>query len=308
MISHWKLTTFTLITVCFAIGALCICFRTAVGTSSRQKENWAKQADPITQIDEKAARAVGHDEYLIKELSDSVVDWAVRGQLPPFLTEPYKERLARAEVNYRTGVVPGITGHNIVLLIDDLVQKLEAPDYARTDDDEVLNLRAILAAGVPHLVGNFSQANSKNAAAIGPEDKLSPIEAVFVTRQLIMQKEINEAYQTTPAERLEIKKSIEAVEGGGVVLSREERGWLRYTLLQQKGTEKAPAMSAEEIAAQIVKSRSAKGTLRGAYLIARVASPRTTEIGKAFRRAYSMKISDGLALTDSSLELLGIGK
>ncbi len=310
MISHWKLTTFTLITVCFAIGAFCFCFWNAEGASTGQKENEARQANPISQIDEKAARAVGNDENSIRELSNSVVDWAVMGQLPSFLTEPYKERLARAEVNYRSGVTPGITGHNIVLLIDDLVQKLEAPEYARTDDDEVFNLRANLAAGAPHLVGNFSQANSKNAAAIGPEDKLSPIEAVFVTRQLIMQKEINEAFQTTPAERLEVKKSIEAVEGGGVVLTPEERGMLRYALLQQKGAEKTPVESAEEIAAQIVKSRSEreKGTLRGAYLIARVVSPRTTEIGKAFRRAYTMKISDGLTLTDSSLELLGIGK
>src|SRR5258708_26017809 len=137
MISHWKLTTFTLIIVWFAIGAFCFCFRNAVGASSGQKENEAKQVNPITQIDEKAARAVGNDENSIRELSSSVVDWAVGGHLPAFLAEPYKERLARAEINYRSGVAPGITGHKIVLLSDDLVLKLDAPDYARTDDDEV---------------------------------------------------------------------------------------------------------------------------------------------------------------------------
>src|SRR5882724_4931201 len=230
MISHWKLTTFTLITICFAIGAFCFCFKNAADASNRQKGNEVKQVDPFTQIDEKAARAAGNDGNLIRELSDSVVDWAVGGQIPPFLMVPYKERLARAEVNYRSGLAPDITGHNIVLLIDGLVQKLEAPDYARTDDDEVLDLRAGLVAQMPHLVGNFSQAESKNAAAIGPEDKLSPIEAVLVTRILIMQKEHNEAFQTTQAERLEVKKSIEAVEGGGVVLTPEERGMLRYAL------------------------------------------------------------------------------
>ena len=275
MTSHWKLTTFTLITICLAIAGLSFCFWNAVGASSGQKENEAKQVNPITQIDEKAARAAGQDENSIRELSNSLVDWAVGGHLPQFLAEPYKERLARAEVNYRSGVTPGITGHNIVLLIDNLVQKLEAPDYARTDDDEVFNLRAGLATQAPHLVGNFSQENSKNTAAIGPEDKLSPIEAVFVTRNLITQKEHNEAFQTTRVERIEVKKSIEAVENEGVALSREERGWLRYMLLQQKGAEKTPVESAEEIAAQIVKSRSEreKGTLRGAYLIARVVSP-----------------------------------
>jgi len=167
-----------------------------------------------------------------------------------------------------------------------------------------------IAASMPHLTGNVSQAKSTGTVPLGPDDKLSPIEAVFVTRYLIMQKEINELYQTTSAERLEVKKSIEAVVAGGIDLTLEERGALRDFLLRQKGGEKTPVESAEEIAARIVKSRSEReeGKTRGAILGVRAASPRTTEIGKAFRRAYSMKISDGLALTDSSLELLGIGK
>jgi hypothetical protein len=67
--------------------------------------------------------------------------------------------------------------------------------------------------------------------------------------------------------------------------------------------------SAEEIAARIVKSRSERenGKTRVAFLIGSV-KPRMTEITKAFQRAYTMKITDGLALADSSLELLGIGK
>src|SRR5882672_3779012 len=141
MTSHWKLTTFTLITICLPIAALSFCFWNAVGASSSQKENEAKQVDPITHINEQAARAAGNDQNSIRELSNSVVDWAVRGQLPAFLTEPYKERLTRAEINYRSGAAPGITGHNIVLLIDDLALKLEAPEYARTDDDEVFDFR-----------------------------------------------------------------------------------------------------------------------------------------------------------------------
>src|SRR5258705_13720687 len=105
-------------------------------------------------------------------------------------------------------------------------------------------------------MGNFSQANLKNAAAIGPEDKLSPIEAVFVTRILLMQKEYNEAFLTTPAERLEVERNIEKVEAGGVVLTPDERGALGYLLLRQKAEEKTPAETADEIAARIVKSRA----------------------------------------------------
>jgi hypothetical protein len=43
-----------------------------------------------------------------------------------------------------------------------------------------------------------------------------------------------------------------------------------------------------------------------AVLDVRAQSERTEQINKVFRRAFSMKISEALALTDSSLELIGI--
>jgi hypothetical protein len=263
-------------------------------------------------LDEKASRAVGSDETAVRELAGAVVDWAVAGQLPELFSRPYKERLFRAEISFRRGDLPGARETAIVHLIDGLAQRLDAPDYARSDQDEVHQLRLTLSYMTPHIV----VATPEATGASDPDSRkltevLSPIEAVFVTRYLLMQKQLSEMYQTTPSERSQVRKAVESLDSRQFQLSAVERNTIYYILLTEVSNPSSDRHSAQELAQRIVQARElqAQNSTRAEtrfVLSGRVQSARMEQINTVFRRAFSMKISDALALADDSLELIGI--
>jgi hypothetical protein len=137
---------------------------------------------------------------------------------------------------------------------------------------------------------------------------MSPLEAVFVTRFLIMQKEINEFSQITPDERAEIKIRINKLAEAGFHLTPQERGEVMRALIKQTLHPEKTQLSAEELAQQVQQQRDRPKYRASVYLIAGNSSSRYNKMQDLFRRAYTMKVSDAIALTNRSLELLGIEK
>jgi hypothetical protein len=142
-------------------------------------------------------------------------------------------------------------------------------------------------------------------------EALSPIEALFVTRFLLKQKQTNETYQTTPLERSQVRKSVESLDSEQFQLTTAERNEVYYELLMEVTSPKGAQHTPQELAQRVLQARSERAqNSAGAYTFAvlsvKVQSVRTEEINKVFRRAFSMKISEALALTDSSIELIGI--
>jgi len=129
---------------------------------------------------------------------------------------------------------------------------------------------------------------------------------VFVTRFLIMQKEINESSQITPDERAEIKIRINKLAKAGFHLTPQERRELMTALIRQMLHPEKTQVSAEELAQQVQQQRDRPKNRASVYLLAGNSSSRYNKMQDLFRRAYTMKMSDAIALTNRSLELLGI--
>jgi hypothetical protein len=116
------------------------------------KKSEAGRIDPYAQLDEKASAVKGADEQAIRQLADAVFLLVVGDQIPSLFVSPYKERFVHAEINYRSGQKAGIPEANIVRVIDELARTLDAPEYARTDEEEVRDTRLAVSLWTPHFI------------------------------------------------------------------------------------------------------------------------------------------------------------
>src|SRR6185369_2356943 len=186
---------------------------------------------PYLQVDEKARAVNGpDDEGAIRDLADAVLQFFTENKVPSVFVGPYKERLVRSEISYRSGQKVGIPEKNIVRVFDELAQALNAPEYARTDEEGVRETRLAISPITPHLiVPQYLDAEERSSTGLPytVTSTMSPLEAVFVTRFLIMQKEINESSQITPDERAEIKIRINKLAEAEFHLTPQERGEVR---------------------------------------------------------------------------------
>lgn len=139
-------------------------------------------------IDRKALLAQNADPQAVRELADAVVEFNGTAGAPQALLNQFEERLAQAELNYRTHNKNGIPSENVVRAANNLALKVNAPDYAKTDIGEVKLLRDASRSEMPHF--------------ISPESRsMSPLEAAYLIHLLIYQKLLNETFLLTPPER-----------------------------------------------------------------------------------------------------------
>lgn len=113
-----------------------------------------------------------------------------------------KDRLARAEVDYRQGHGKGIPEDNVIRVVNGLCKKFGAPDYAKTDRTEVRTHRMALLGLTPALTTiDHIHGQRANRTTAGISPNMSPIEAANVTMSLVYQKVFNEEYQKDATER-----------------------------------------------------------------------------------------------------------
>lgn len=267
--------------------------------------------EPYKRVNEKAGAINGADERAIRELADAILPLITGHQLPNAIVSPYLERVAQAEINYRSGRKPGIPEANIVRVIDHLAAKLDAPKYARTDEDEVRSLRL----GISQMIPNFIPRQPLGAGGESPaglpytiDPLMSPLEAVYVTRFLIMQKEISEFSLLTTEERAEVKTAVNKLKENGHSLTWRERAEVFRVLTERKLYPEKPQLTAEELAAEAQRRSAERENNRtGTFLrFEGPATPRFMEMQEVFDRAYRMNVSDALELANRAIELLGI--
>jgi hypothetical protein len=267
--------------------------------------------EPYKRVNEKAGAITGADERAIRELADAVMQLITDGRLPSAIVRPFLERVAQSEIDYRSGRKAGIPESNIVRVIDHLAAKLGAPKYARTDEDEVRGLRLSISQMMPNFIPRRPLGAGEESPAGFPytvDPLMSPLEAVYVTRFLIMQKEMNEFSLLTTEERAEVKNAVNNLKENGVRLTLRERAEVMMALTDQKLYPEKAQLTAGELAAG-ARRRSAERENNRAGTFLRFGGPSTIryeEMQEAFRRAYRMKVSDALELASRSIELLGI--
>jgi hypothetical protein len=114
-----------------------------------------------------------------------------------------KNRIIRAELKYRNNQRDGVSETDIAVVINNLATQFNAPEYAKTNELEVRELRVASARIMPNFVGRYRIAEEDRVGLINNEinPKMSPIEAVFITGFLVSQKTSSPYYQMSNAEK-----------------------------------------------------------------------------------------------------------
>jgi hypothetical protein len=149
-------------------------------------------------IDEKAEQAKNNEESAVRALADEVFKKPKFMVIPTEDREAMKERVLSHELAYRSGNSEGIREENIVLTVNELAEKFNAPDLARTSALQVRVLRASFLNDYPNFIAQETSSGGKIvAASIGDSvsPTMSPLEAVFMTATMLEQKILNENYQ-----------------------------------------------------------------------------------------------------------------
>jgi len=292
------------------------CVWVAAGTLLRARARAGQRLDHEQWrdlVDAKARAAAGGDERAVRELVNAVFLSPQLEGVPWLVARPFKERLIRSEVKYRRGASSGVTSENVVRVFDELATKFGAPEYARTDAGEVNALRVWLSHSLPSLArhGAADQAPPQPVYSLWTAEvslgrTMSPVEAALVALWLAEQKELNELFLLTRAERAELTSTLEQL-GRKYELTREERFAVADALVRQLTNPAAPRHAPEELAARAKKATEERGgKVQGARLVAYVASPRVEEMRAAVQRASEVGLLESLRTAHAMLDLLGV--
>lgn len=287
--------------------------------SQRDASREAVEWKPYAAIEAKASAAKvsrGADEQqrLVRELTDAVMEdiagnLAVdsRGAVAGMLLKPYKQRLMQAEVKYRSGQRQGISEANIVRLFDELVDRFEAPPYARTSEDEIRQLRLGLTHYLPDFIAQEKPAQTGSTESKPVVDPMmSPLEAAFVTALLASQKQHNEMCMLTRDERADLTTQLKKLDNDGFQLTLEERGAVAMELTKQKLDSAETPHAPAELAAYLIKNREQPAARPRAVLSAGSDSPRQEAMREVTQKMARIGVINQLQLAHEALDTLGI--
>ncbi len=268
-----KVSIVLLVFCAFAAGAFWL--RTTLSapkprpSSSSVEDVSPEKLTPIDRVNEKARAARGGGESAVRELTDAVFNTIVdEDDVIGGATNDLKERVVRAEVDYRKGKRKGVEEAEVVKVINGLAKKYGAPDYAKTDQREVRELRMSMLLTEGDFVArgkNDGKAKPKRKKGDTIGSEMSPLEAVYVTADMMKQKLYNEDYQLTQEER-------------------------RARWAEKHDGKKKPACEGEGCQPKVLDS------------------PRYKEMQEVAGRATSEGASAGLATAHRTLDILGIGR
>lgn len=156
-------------------------------------------SNPLVRVNEKARAAKSGDEAAVRALTDEIFTTFSFDQGPAGMDDAIKERLVRAEVNYRRGGGRGSSEFRIVHMVNLLARKLGAPAYAHTNVFEVRRLRSALLPFTPDLQtwSRGEEMNKGKKRDTSSNIAMSPLEATFFAVSLVQQKRYNVEHQLT---------------------------------------------------------------------------------------------------------------
>jgi hypothetical protein len=265
---------------------------------------------PHLRINRIAGAIKGADEYAIRELIDAVFHKFRTYMIPEHVMRPFKERLIRSEISYRSGRSPGVSEESIVRVIDQLADRFTAPEFGRTSEDQVRELRLVLSDLMPDfIVRRPLESGTTRDKVFGftVNPMMSPVEAIYVLHDLIMQKEISEYYQLTPGEWSAVNKVFQRLDESGIRLSIHEFAEVKRELIHQEINKQEPRRSLEELVASAKKHSAEPKIADKKYILTIMPStPRQEEMQVVRERANAMRISEAIELIHKILDLLSI--
>jgi hypothetical protein len=173
------------------------------GRSSAESQPAPAQGDaaltPLERLNAKARAARSHDETAVRELVDESFNVVALNNGPAGMADAIKERLTRAEMNWRKGATRGVSDADVERTVNHLADRFNAPEYARTNRYEVRLLHTALLPYLPDFIGrdNSGAPAQRSVGSSINHERMSPLEAAFVTAMLLTQKQTNPFYQLT---------------------------------------------------------------------------------------------------------------
>ena len=108
----------------------------------RESEPPRRPSSAIERINEKARAARSGQPDAVRELTDAVFETIVDPDaVSADAARELKDRVHRSEMGYRQGKRKGVDEIEVVKVINGLAKKYGAPDYAKTNQGEVRELR-----------------------------------------------------------------------------------------------------------------------------------------------------------------------
>ena len=193
----------SLLGVLFLSSALCVTAVLIVGGRRASSQDFQiDRPDSIARINSKAELLNTADESVIRELTDGVFMSFDADLVPQEIKDSMKERIVRAEVNYRRGFGKPVSEFGVVRMTNMLMKKLGAPAYAQTNVFEVRRLEMNFLPFLSKFIGKKPVGTSHGPKALGSSfnPEMSPLEAVVIANLMIQQKRVNPAYQLTQDE------------------------------------------------------------------------------------------------------------
>jgi hypothetical protein len=161
--------------------------------------------NPLSELDRRAKEARSGDSEATRALADEIFTSTLpdpESQNP--IVEDVKDRLVRAELEYRgKGRQKSIDESNVVRTVNQAVDILKLPDYAKTSPLQVRHLRLSLLPYLPHFIAQEDFAG-RTTGNLDPHfkisNKVSPLEAAYLVLAVVQQKRNNPAFEVTPKE------------------------------------------------------------------------------------------------------------
>lgn len=238
--------------------------------------------NPLRDLDEKAKGARGGDLNSISELADDIITQYGFLESDASAKEAVKERLVGAEIRFQREGIGGIPEENVALMINSLAAEFGAPDFMKTDVQQVRHIRIARMAYLPNLInqrvaGRVKGSQETTRSSVSSE--LSPLEATYIAMDLIYQKLNLEEFQVSPREfRANINKKRVAA-------------WEAH----QSRKRQSGGLAAEEPAAEALYQMNEA-----------VPTSKQEELKQVSSRAAAMMSEGFLSLANSALDTLGI--
>jgi hypothetical protein len=170
---------------------------TTAGVSPKSEANQNSDLrSRVALLNAKARLARSGDEKAVSDLADEVFKQFGHPEMTDALPV-FKDRLVRAEINYRRQGKGGISERNLVKALNRFTEKIGAPDYAKVSVAQLRYLRVNLISAFPSFISQPPEKQPRKTV-VNPE--MSPLEAAGLTLLMVTQKLSNEDFQVTPEE------------------------------------------------------------------------------------------------------------
>src|ERR1700687_2238593 len=173
----------------FAVVMLCTCAFSFAGDAAQVRyevytSGTQPYMSPWQKIEERAKLENPSDGNSVRALVDEIFYRHSFGEIPPEMNTIVKERLTKAEMNYKLGAGPGAEMTDIVRIVNTLADKFQLPDCARTTQHQAEVLSFGLEISMPIFMG-LSPAQQVDKTLRAESRKLSPVQATFLLLSLI---------------------------------------------------------------------------------------------------------------------------